>query len=161
MTQHQPQSPSSLRALDREWYGDTQPEPAKKRKRLEAKPLSAHEREVAVLRWQESREVYILGEAVANYPGTLREAVLALVKQTDRLNCMIAGVAVPDTGDGTRDIEAPDWTGLTIGALQAKRITLCLGAKKAARFIEAGLLHDATRCCRDALDAAFGPGKGP
>ena len=140
------------RELEKEWYGDTDARPGKK---LREKPLSEHEREIVSLRWRQSREVYVLGEAVAGWQGPLWEAVLALVKVVDHLNCLLADIAVPDTGDEVPDPERPDFSGLTVGALQAKRICLCLGAKKATRHVDVGLLFDAERVVREALDTCF------
>lgn len=153
-TQYRRQSRAQLEAQDRLQLGDTRAIPGK---RLEAGDLSELEFEVVKLRARESREVTVLAAAVSRVDCPLRGIVVRLVNAVDHLNCIIAGIAVPDTGGGTPGFGAPDFGGLTMGALRAKRACLCIAAKSALREALAGRVLDAEALLLAALDTCFAP----
>lgn len=146
-----PQSRLELEELDSRWYGVKPPRPGK---RLVSWSEERHSAEVVRLRVTETREVAELGAAIANVDCPLRGIVVRVVNVVDHLNCIIAGIATPDSErvPGCKD---PDFGGLTMGALRTKRATLCLACKRALAEALAGRVVDAETILSEALDQCF------
>ena len=122
---HKPQSRAAVEAEAHRWYGD---KPARPGKCLDPKDLTASELDRVRLRVRETRVVANLGSETVNAQEPLLSLVVRFVHVVDNINVAIE-YDLPSGAGGIGD--GPDFGGLTMDQRQAKRATLCHGARKA------------------------------
>jgi hypothetical protein len=105
------------------------------------------------LRVRDSREVAVLGTMATQHTGEFARYALDVVKIVDRINMFLADMLVAD-GSG---IGGADFSGLSIGGLEAKRATLCINSKRACRLAKEGDPDGAAAVLQAAIYACFPP----
>jgi hypothetical protein len=105
------------------------------------------------LRQEETRPVVALLKYVRLYHKENRDLTAAaewLLRIADHLNALIIYVESPPEGPGA-PLGGTNWNALAIDAYRAKRVVLCLRAKRILWFLEQGLLRAALEECHQLI----------
>ena len=105
------------------------------------------------LRTEETRPVVALLQYIRHNHRDNRDLIAAaewLLRIADHLNALIIYVESPPEGAGA-PLGGTNWNALAIDAYRAKRIVLCLRAKRILWFLQHGLVRTALEECHHVI----------